>query len=211
MIIYKATNRLNGKVYIGQTIKTLKYRKGRHIYESNNGCDFYLHRAVRKYGIDNFKWEVICICPNIDSLNEQEEYYIAFYDSMNSGYNLQSGGKNRLHSDATKQKMSKTATGANNPMYGKHPTEETRQKIIKALIDRECSEETRKRLRENHVGMLGRDHTEATKQKMSENSPKYWLGKKRSKKTKKNMSIAQLKRFEREKRTAIQPIQLNMF
>ena len=54
MIIYKATNLINGKVYIGQTIYSFNDRKARHIYASNNKNGFYFHRALRKDGADNF-------------------------------------------------------------------------------------------------------------------------------------------------------------
>ncbi len=92
MIIYKATNRLNGKVYIGATTKSLKDRIKFHIISVKYSLGSCFHKAIRKYGIENFKWEVICICPNINSLNEQEQYYIKFYDTMNIGYNNTSGG-----------------------------------------------------------------------------------------------------------------------
>ncbi len=106
MIVYRATNLINGKIYIGQTIKTLTRRKSKHLYDTNHGSPLYFHKALRKYGFNNFKWQVICICPNINILNEQEEYYIAFYNSMNNGYNMTSGGKNYIPSEETKQKIS---------------------------------------------------------------------------------------------------------
>ena len=55
MIIYKTTNNINKKVYIGQTVKSLDKRKKTHLYKSTNASDNYLYRAIRKYGENNFK------------------------------------------------------------------------------------------------------------------------------------------------------------
>ncbi len=104
MIVYKATNQENGKVYIGQTTQSLHARKTSHIYNSNNGCNYLLHRAIRKYGAENFKWEIIEVCKNINELNEREQYYILYYDSINVGYNLTSGGLNFIRSEESKKK-----------------------------------------------------------------------------------------------------------
>ena len=105
MIVYKATNQLNGKIYIGATVKSFKKRVKGHTKSIGRGSRLYFHREVRKYGIENFKWEVICICPNIESLYEQEQYYIALYDSMQSGYNNTSGGLNCVFSERIKKQM----------------------------------------------------------------------------------------------------------
>ena len=66
-IIYKVTNLQNGKVYIGQTIRTLNQRRTQHIYDARNSCSFYFHNAIRKYGEDSFVWE------QIDSAETAEE------------------------------------------------------------------------------------------------------------------------------------------
>lgn len=105
MIIYKATNQINGKIYIGQSQKSLKNRIKGHVVFSNNNNYGVFQKAIKKYGVDNFRWQVICICPDIDSLNEREQYYIAFYDSMNNGYNRTSGGINYKMSDETREKL----------------------------------------------------------------------------------------------------------
>ena len=65
MIIYKITNKINNKVYIGLTTRTLKYRWSTHITESKNlNNQKHLYRAMRKYGIENFTIE------EIDSTND---------------------------------------------------------------------------------------------------------------------------------------------
>lgn len=82
MIIYKATNKINGKVYIGQTEKDLEWRKNKHKQDSKR-IDTYFYRAINKYGWDNFEWEVIDnTAQNRKELNELEKYYIAQYQSF---------------------------------------------------------------------------------------------------------------------------------
>ena len=193
MVIYKVTNNINGKVYIGQTVGSLNRRKIEHICVANNKCDYYFARALRKYGVDNFKWQVICICPNIDSLNEQEKYYITLYDSMRSGYNCTSGGLNFRLSTETKKKISEGQSGDKGYWFGKKMSMETRKKISIALIGHGVREETRRKIRESHknngirpLSRLGKKHTKETKEKIS----KAGIGRKASDETKLKMSIA---------------------
>lgn len=89
--IYKITNVVNGKVYIGQTIRSLKARFCKHVHD--NGCVF-LHNAIMKYGKENFIIEEIEQDP-IKNLDEREIYWIAYYNSTNreKGYNILKGGK----------------------------------------------------------------------------------------------------------------------
>lgn len=70
MIIYKATNEITGRCYIGQTTKSLKIRKKQH--ETVNGSP-YLYRSIQKHGKKNFKWEILEKCYVIDDLNMAEE------------------------------------------------------------------------------------------------------------------------------------------
>ena len=168
MIIYKTTNNINKKVYIGQTIKSLNKRKKAHLYNSTKGYDNYLYRAIRKYGENNFKWEVLCECNSNDELNEKEQYYIKKYDSYgDGGYNMTAGGEGIFsyrHTEKHKKFMSKRMSGKNNPMYGrdrsgknnpmygidrkgqllgpKFHTEETKKKIRQKLLGRKISKET---------------------------------------------------------------------
>lgn len=87
--IYKITNLVNGKVYIGQSINIAERWK-KHLYAKD---DFAIHQALRKYGVDNFKFEVIEECSRSD-LDEREQYWIDFYDAKKSGYNMIDGGSN---------------------------------------------------------------------------------------------------------------------
>ncbi len=191
-IIYKVTNKLNGKIYIGQSRKTLAKRKSEHMRESNGRGKTYFNKAIRKYGIDGFTWQVICICPNIDSLNEQEEYYIAFYDSMNTGYNLTSGGKNCIMSDESKEKIRQAKLG--------HPvSKETRQKIRIAASN--ISEDTRNKMR---IAKQGKNHpnygnhlSKETKKKIGDahrGEKNHNYGKTATEETKEKMREAALKK-----------------
>ena len=97
--IYKIINKINNKVYIGQTIFPLEERWYRHqikakLDKTNN--KFY--NAIKKYGIKNFYPEVIEECLEKD-LDEKEKYWIKYYDSYNNGYNSTLGGEGtRLYS-----------------------------------------------------------------------------------------------------------------
>ena len=92
--IYKITNNLNGKVYIGQTIKTVEHRFKQHINNSNKEyfSQIVLYKAFNKYGVENFSCEQIEEAPN-DLLDEREKYWINYYDSYFSGYNSTLGGR----------------------------------------------------------------------------------------------------------------------
>lgn len=92
--IYKVTNKVNNKVYIGQTRYTVEFRWKQHIHKQDN-CHF--HNAIRKWGIDNFIVETLEKC-DVDLLNSREIFYIAKYDSYKSGYNstIEGDGNRRL-------------------------------------------------------------------------------------------------------------------
>lgn len=113
MIIYKATNMVNGKVYVGQTVNTLKYRKEQHWREAicSSHKNTHFHNALLKYGIDNFDFEVIDRARDVNELNEKEIYWISYYNSTDSryGYNKDSGGKSGGYkSKETKEKIGLT-------------------------------------------------------------------------------------------------------
>ena len=92
--IYKITNKLNNKCYIGQSID-IENRWRQHIYESKTlrrGCQ--IHLAINKDGIDNFTFEVLEECLLDKSiLNEREKYWIKYYNSFSGGYNMTPGGQ----------------------------------------------------------------------------------------------------------------------
>jgi hypothetical protein len=96
-IIYKATNRLNGKVYIGQTTSTLDERKKQHVFTafSPNTQKYPFQKAIVKYGEASFDWVVIDTGDTLDELNEKEIKWILLVESYSNpkkGYNRTPGG-----------------------------------------------------------------------------------------------------------------------
>ena len=92
--IYKITNNVNGKIYIGQTIQNVKERFYQHCATkcSDSVLNMAIHRAIKKYGKSNFTIEVIEeVEQNI--LNDREKYWIEYYNSYNNGYNSTRGGQ----------------------------------------------------------------------------------------------------------------------
>ena len=98
--IYKITNLINGKEYIGKTSLTIEERFKQHIKDSTRR-DFEkrpLYDAMNKYGIENFIVEEIEQCNN-DLLNEREEYWIDYYGTFHNGYNATKGGDGSFYID----------------------------------------------------------------------------------------------------------------
>lgn len=93
--IYKIKNLINGKIYIGQTKKTIEQRFERHKYDSTREHlqHLPLYAAFLKYGYDNFKIELIEKTTGLEA-NEREKFFISKYDSYRSGYNATIGGDN---------------------------------------------------------------------------------------------------------------------
>lgn len=93
-LIYKITNKINNKSYIGQTTQTLEKRWKKHLSQLNDNT--YFHRAIKKYGINNFSKTILEDNISNEKLNEREIYWIAKEGTYidNGGYNLTIGGKN---------------------------------------------------------------------------------------------------------------------
>lgn len=133
MIIYKATNKINGKVYIGQTVRSLQERMAEHTRHTGTAFD----KALNKYGLDAFDVEQIDSATSVDELNQKEIYWIGFYDCVvPNGYNMCEGGGNTKgfhHSEESKRKMAELRAGSflgeSNPFFGKTHSEESRQKM----------------------------------------------------------------------------------
>ena len=94
--IYKITNLVNNKIYIGQSINIIERWK-QHEYkafnESEKAYNSAIHAAFRKYGLENFKLEVLEEC-SVDELDEKERYWIRKLDSLTpNGYNILVGGQ----------------------------------------------------------------------------------------------------------------------
>jgi len=113
MIIYKIINKINGKIYIGQTKHKLKYRWSGHVSKAKKGSKTPIHCAIRKYGAENFKVLKICSANTVEELNNREIHCIKVFKSLNKniGYNIKVGGQDFQIDEATKAKISKTLTG----------------------------------------------------------------------------------------------------
>jgi group I intron endonuclease len=168
--VYKITNLVNGKVYIGKT-NDIQGRWKEHIdyaHNSNRKSNRALHNAIYKYGIDNFSIEEIENVESEDWSFEREKYWIAEYKTnickygSQFGYNLTDGGEGSSgfkHSDETKQKMSEAHTGNKNHFYGKKHTES-----IKNIL----SEQKKSYYKSNKSYFIGQKHSEESKKKNSD-------------------------------------------
>lgn len=115
--IYKITNTVNDKVYIGKTVSSIETRWKQHIKDSlKNECkNRPLYRAFNKYGIDVFVIEKVEEC-DVAILEEREKYWIEFYRSFRKGYNATLGGDGKPYLDydiiinVYKQTLSMTET-----------------------------------------------------------------------------------------------------
>ena len=126
-VIYKITNKINDKVYVGQTTRPYIQRFERHLRDAKNNVlpTNFFHNAIRKYGRDNFKTEVIDTAGTKEELNAKEIYWIDFYMNLGISYNTAKGGQGgntyykrtqeQMH--VTKQKLSKTNLGVKNGMH----------------------------------------------------------------------------------------------
>lgn len=98
--IYKITNLINDKVYVGKTLKTAEERWKEHCYDYKRKCceKRPLYSAMKKYGIENFICETIEEC-TVDVINDREMYWIEYYNSFRYGYNATRGGDGKSYVD----------------------------------------------------------------------------------------------------------------
>jgi group I intron endonuclease len=141
--VYLIRNTVNGKCYVGQTMKN-KVQKRWHSYTSPKGGHGVIGRAIKKHGKDKFEFSVICELPN-EELNDREVREIAERGTLvPNGYNLQAGGDNGPQHEETKRKISLANTGK----PGKIPGPETRAKISAASKGRKRTEEQKQKMKE---------------------------------------------------------------
>jgi group I intron endonuclease len=158
VFIYIITNNINKKVYIGQA-KNVKRRWTTHLYyaKTNRGNSI-IHKAIRSYGAENFKYIVLEIVSDKKEANEKEIYYIEKYKSTcpENGYNITKGGLGHVG-----------VFGERHPMFGKK-----RPDLVELNKKR-----TGIPLSENHIKKItkkGQKHSEQAKIKMSEGKKKSW-------------------------------------
>ncbi len=149
MEIYKITNTVNSKVYVGKTTKTAQERWKTHCASAfSENSQHYIHRAMRKYGAAVFVVSTLASADSLDELNALEIAFIQQLDSMNKGYNMTRGGdagweyinrvlgptlkrfKDHKHSEATRAQMSAShqglQAGSKHGMFGRKMTMEQR-------------------------------------------------------------------------------------
>ena len=173
MIVYKTTNLINGKIYVGQDTKNNpKYL----------GSGTLLKKSIAKYGKENFRKEILESCVDKNLLDEREKYWILTLNSrdLKIGYNIANGGEGTTglkHSAETKEKISKIHKGkklSNEHIEIIRKYSKQRPKSKEFLEQQSCI---------NKHWPIGSKHTDETRQKMSEyhkaNPVRYWLGKKR--------------------------------
>ena len=157
--IYMYINKINGKKYVGQA-KDFYKRHTEHIresrYELRKHYNLPFHSAIRKYGIENFDIKILAEnIPTQEKMNEYEKFFIKRYNTIcYNGYNISSGGSNGNNfagktdeeMDEIKKKISAKISGENNGMYNKKQSDETRRKM-----------------RENHANYKGKNHPRCRK------------------------------------------------
>lgn len=155
--IYKTTNLINGKIYIGQ-------HKSKVFDQKYKGSGMIIRLAFDKYGFDNFKTEIIEWCNTFEELNQKEEYYIEYYNSRNEkiGYNIRIGGIQSRMSESSREKIH--LNSLINPNYGMKGKKQSELcKKINSTIHKGCSpankgqkmtEEQRQKCIISHLGQI---------------------------------------------------------
>ncbi len=163
MIIYKTTNLVNGKIYIGQD----KYNNPNYL-----GSGKILQLAFQKYGIENFRKEILEKCKSAEDLNERERYWIDYYSSTNRkiGYNIAFGGNggdtisNHPKKDEIGKKHSEWLK-ENNPSRGRKRSESEIEKWKESYVGKYQGE--------NNPN-FGSKREESAKKKMSTSRKQWW-------------------------------------
>lgn len=186
--IYKIICLPTGKLYIGQTLRTIEKRWKRHIRDAKKGSEHKFHRAIRKYGAENFTVEELLAvsAPTKKELKAQldslEIEYISRFDTREKGYNSTDGGEGtagRVCSEESRERYRQANLGERNPSFGKACSKETKEKVRKANLGRPSpmkgrkhSKETRKKMSDSHKGernyFFGKSLSAEHKAKMSE-------------------------------------------
>lgn len=188
-IIYLLTNKVNGKIYIGQTSVGLEERWRGHCSSAVSGSNYHLHNAIRKYGPDAFIKEVLEHTTVVE-VNDREIYWIAELQAREHGYNMTDGGEGMRGwspSEDTRIKISLANkgrhAGKNHPMYGtqggfygKIHTQETKDKMRAAKLGQKFTEEHKANISIAQKGKVagsnnphyGKKHSEASRNKIRE-------------------------------------------
>lgn len=191
--IYKISNTINNKIYIGQTVKKRPTdRFSQHRYEarhlSNNSKHVsILHEAMAKYGVDNFLFEIIEEVEN-NLLDEREQYWICYYNSITpNGYNITKGGngtKGYSREQSIEERLKRQQS--NKQYFINHPEaiEKYKEQTRALWQNKEYAEKVKSGIQNYHKNnpnafsgennpFFGQQHTEETKQKLKQSAQKY--------------------------------------
>lgn len=162
MVIYKTTNLVNGKQYIG---------RDSHNNPNYLGSGTLLKKAIKKYGKENFKKEILESCETNDELVMREEYWLNYYDAGNNPlfYNLHNKS---IGCGAGEQHPFYGKRGNSHPNFGRKHSKETRNKMSLGQTGKIRSEETRKKMGDSNRGekhyLYGKSPSDETRMKLSE-------------------------------------------
>jgi group I intron endonuclease len=234
--IYKITNLVNGKVYVGQTIRDPKHRWSQHKRGVNLKNPSLLQKAIKKHGVTNFTFEVICQASTQEELNKMEDHYIAQLNALApAGYAcLGSQSGPGIISNVTKEKMSKARLGKEPWNKGKtykmaeESKENYRRGNSEKCLGRKMSDETKKKQSDFRKGkvFMTREQYEtigekAKGRKMPEEAIQkiraFNTGRKHSAETVKNISVSKTKIYIKridlktnEERVYTSPLELKL-
>lgn len=155
--VYVHVNKINGKIYIGQTCNSLYVRSGHGSGIGYKHCAHF-YNAIKKYGWDNFEHIILIDDISLEIANIIEEELISKYNSMdrNIGYNMMSGGGNKVRRQEVTDKIAEK---------NRHPSEETRRKMSIASKKRIMTPELKEKIRQSNIG---KKRSEEFRQKMRE-------------------------------------------
>lgn len=163
----------NNKKYVGQTWNVRgRWGKYRNLHTKEQPA---LDSALRKYGPENFKYKIIFITDNQSDLDSKEIEFMEMFKCRERkfGYNIRPGGERSRQYDETRRKLSKALSGENHPNWGKHLSQETRDKIAKANTGYKPTKETIKKNSESHKGIRPSQETIKKKSEIQLNIVKY--------------------------------------
>lgn len=167
MIVYRAQNIINGKIYIGYTGGTIEKRMYAHYWSANNKSTTHFHNALRKYKTSDWKWTVLEEHKTLKEVTTAEKRLIAENKSMELGYNMTEGGDGGFTgaSEKTREKISKANKGCIPWNKGAQLTQEYKDKISASLKGRIRTKESIEQGAAAHRGMK---RPSETRQKMQE-------------------------------------------
>jgi len=185
MIVYKATNLVTGKIYIGKTVRTLSHAKARHHERAKRqwkyGCDSYFYASIRKHGWEAFDWKIIDQGETDAEIQQLERDWIAFtgsYTDRKIGYNMTPGGdggagrklsaeqveflRDRVSGEGN---MGWGKFGEDHPAFGHTKSAEVRAAISRAHKGKVVSPETRAKLSKTRISIFADQKAETERRR----------------------------------------------